>query len=112
MEAQEMTLFWIDDQLDEFIGDVWPALQSELRNSSLRLEGTGPPQAKTVEDAGQQLLFEQREVYGFRARRAAVETHHRERLAEIDTFERGSDPKPPQPLGVLFVLPPEVQNAS
>ncbi len=39
------------------------------------------------------------------ARRAAVQQHLEERLAEIAAFERVRDPDPPQPLGALFLVP-------
>ena len=62
--------------------------------------------AKAAEDRFRQIqLFEARDVGGFKAKRAAVETHHRRRLEEIEVFERPVAPSPPQPLGVLFVFP-------
>lgn len=39
------------------------------------------------------------------ARRAAVETHYRRRLGEIERFAAVPEPDEPQPLGVLFVFP-------
>lgn len=62
-------------------------------------------EAKTSLEGRQATLFEEREVTGFKARRAAVETHHRRRLKELDSFLELPDPQPPQPLGVLFVFP-------
>jgi superfamily II DNA or RNA helicase len=40
------------------------------------------------------------------ARRAAAETNYRARLQEIESFARVAEPPEPQPLGVLFVFPP------
>lgn len=57
--------------------------------------------------AAQPLLFETRDVSGFKARRAAVETFHTRRLADLDHFVSGeTEPPPLHPLGVLFVFPP------
>ncbi|MCP9464993.1 MAG: SNF2-related protein [Nitrospira sp.] len=42
----------------------------------------------------------------WQARRAAVETHYRGRLKEIDEFETMPEPAEPQALGVLLVFPP------
>jgi hypothetical protein len=62
--------------------------------------------AKAAEDHFRQIqLFEARDVGGFKAKRAAVETHHRRRLEEIEVFERPVAPSSPHPLGVLFVFP-------
>jgi len=62
--------------------------------------------ARAAEDRLRQIqLFEARDVGGFKAKRAAVETHHRKRLKEIEAFERPVVPSPPQPLGVLFIFP-------
>lgn len=41
----------------------------------------------------------------WQARRAAVETHYRSRLKEIDDFVTMPEPAEPQALGVLFVFP-------
>jgi hypothetical protein len=41
----------------------------------------------------------------WKARRAAVETHYRRRLEEIDRFATLPEPAEPQPLGVLLVFP-------
>jgi hypothetical protein len=41
----------------------------------------------------------------WKARRAAVETHYRRRLEEIDRFATLPEPAEPQSLGVLFVFP-------
>ncbi|MBI4529871.1 MAG: DEAD/DEAH box helicase family protein [Deltaproteobacteria bacterium] len=41
----------------------------------------------------------------WKARRAAVETHYRRRVEEIDRFAILSEPAEPQPLGVLLVFP-------
>lgn len=54
---------------------------------------------------------EQRELFretatNWQARRAAVDTHLRKRLEDIDRFTELSDPAEPQPLGVLLVFPP------
>lgn len=43
----------------------------------------------------------------WQARRAAVETHYRRRLEEIETYAAVPEPVEPQPLGVLLVFPPE-----
>jgi hypothetical protein len=40
------------------------------------------------------------------ARRAAVDTHYRSRVEEIDRFARVPEPPVPQALGVLLVFPP------
>ncbi len=62
--------------------------------------------AKAAEDRFRQIqLFEARDVGGFKAKRAAVETYHKRRLEEIEVFERLVATSPPQPLGVLFVFP-------
>ncbi len=64
-------------------------------------------EAKLAEEAkGQTLLLEERGVTGFQKRRAAVDTFHQRRLEEISAFEEVPKPEPPQPLGVVFVLPP------
>lgn len=52
----------------------------------------------------QGLLFEERDATGFRARRAAVETHYVRRLEQITAFEAPQPPEAPQPLGALFVF--------
>lgn len=63
-------------------------------------------QAQAVEDQqSQQLLFDRREVYGFKAKRASVDTFHKRRIEEIARFEQGVKPGTPQPLGVVFVFP-------
>jgi hypothetical protein len=41
----------------------------------------------------------------WQARRAAVETHYRNRLAEIERFTALPEPPAPQPLGTLLVFP-------
>ncbi|HWP56923.1 MAG TPA: helicase-related protein [Candidatus Acidoferrales bacterium] len=41
----------------------------------------------------------------WKARRAAVETHYRRRLEEIDRFAALGEPAEPQPLGALLVFP-------
>jgi hypothetical protein len=51
--------------------------------------------------------LEVRDVTGFQKRRAAVDTFHQRRLEEISAFEKVPEPEPPQPLGVVFVLPPK-----
>lgn len=61
-------------------------------------------EARTMEE-DQQLLLEVRDVSGFQKRRAAVDTFHKRRMEEIVAFEKVPAPQPPQPLGVLFVLP-------
>ena len=62
--------------------------------------------ARTAEErAGQFMLFEQREVSGFAAKRAAVETFHRRRLEDVARFEAPPIPPPLHPLGVMFVFP-------
>jgi hypothetical protein len=53
------------------------------------------------------LVFEQRETYGFKALRAAVETFHARRMQDIAAFVEGERPPPLHPLGVLLVLPAE-----
>jgi microsomal dipeptidase-like Zn-dependent dipeptidase len=58
------------------------------------------------EDKGQTLLLEVRDVTGFQKRRASVDTFHQRRIKEINAFENVPEPEPPQPLGVVFVLPP------
>jgi len=64
-------------------------------------------EARLSEEAkGQTLLLETRDVTGFQKRRAAVDTFHQRRLEEIAIFEEVPEPEPPQPLGVVFVLPP------
>ncbi len=70
-------------------------------------------QAQTVEEQqSQQLLFDRREVYGFKAKRASVDTFHKRRLEEIAKFEQGTEPGTAQPLGVLFVFPPEGKHGA
>ncbi len=70
-------------------------------------------QAQMVEEKqGGQLLFDQREVYGFKAKRASVDTFHKRRLEEIAKFEQSVTPGTPQPLGVLFVFPPEGKHGT
>jgi D-alanyl-D-alanine carboxypeptidase len=61
--------------------------------------------SKLAEEKGQVLLLETRDVSGFQKRRAAVDTFHKQRLDEIAAYEKVPDPEPPQPLGVVFVLP-------
>jgi superfamily II DNA or RNA helicase len=73
-----------------------------------RLEEIGREEraAKAAEDRFRQIqLFEARDIGGFKAKRAAVETHHRRRLEDIEAFECPEARSPPQPLGVLFVFP-------
>jgi ERCC4-related helicase len=75
--------------------------------------GLEEKQAQTVEEQqSQQLLFDRREVYGFKAKRASVDTFHKRRLEEIAKFEQGVTPGTPQPLGVLFVFPPEGKHGA
>jgi len=70
-------------------------------------------QAQSVEEQqSQQLLLDHREVYGFKAKRAAADTFLKRRLEEIAKFEQGTKPGTPQPLGVLFVFPPEGLNGA
>lgn len=65
--------------------------------------------ARTAEERGpgaaQILLFESRDVSGFPARRAAVDTFHRRRLEEIAAYETGQPTPALHPLGVLFIFP-------
>lgn len=69
--------------------------------------------AQMVEEKqGGQLLFDQRQVYGFKAKRASVDTFHKRRLEEIAKFEQNVTPGTPQPLGVLFVFPPEGKHGA
>ena len=53
------------------------------------------------------VLFEQRGTYGFKARRASVDTFHGKRITDIETFVQGDAPPPLHPLGVLLVFPAE-----
>jgi ERCC4-related helicase len=70
-------------------------------------------QAQAIEDQqSQQLLLDRREVYGFKAKRAAADTFLKRRLEEIAKFEQGTKPGTPQPLGALFVFPPEGNNGA
>ena len=70
-------------------------------------------QAQAVEEQqSQQLLFDRREVYGFKAKRASVDTFHKRRLEEIAKFEQGTRQGTPQPLGVLFVFPQEDKHGA
>jgi superfamily II DNA or RNA helicase len=64
------------------------------------------------EKESRQLLLEMREVYGFKARRAAVDTFHKKRQEDIERYLEVPDPAALQPLGVLFVFPPEGKHAS
>lgn len=69
--------------------------------------------AQAVEEQqNQQLLFDRREVYGFKAKRASVNTFYNRRLEEISKFEKGTKAETPQPLGILFVFPLEESNAA
>jgi ERCC4-related helicase len=70
-------------------------------------------QAQAIEEKQkQQMLLDRREVYGFKAKRAAADTFLKRRLEEIARFEQGKKPVTPQPLGVLFVFPPEAKNGA
>lgn len=64
-------------------------------------------------DAGGQIRLvwaaETRAPYGFDSRRAAVETHYRERLEEIDAYATVVDPSPPVPIAALFCVPEEAE---
>jgi hypothetical protein len=68
-----------------------------------RLAETGDE--RTLGGQRQMVLFDQRETYGFKARRASVETFHAKRLQDIDAFVEGEAPPPLHPLGVLLVFP-------
>lgn len=66
--------------------------------------------AETGDERGQggqrqMVFFDQRETYGFKARRAAVDTFHGKRMADIEAFVQGDVPPPLHPLGVLLVFP-------
>lgn len=63
-------------------------------------------EAKQMKEKEQILLFE-KTVTGFKAQRAAIETHYKKRMLEIEEYARPVEPSPPQPLGVLFVFPME-----
>jgi hypothetical protein len=63
-------------------------------------------EAKLAEEGKGQLLLEVRDVTGYQKRRAAVDTFHKRRLEEITRYETAPEPEEPQPLGVVFVLPP------
>ncbi|MBI5385585.1 MAG: DEAD/DEAH box helicase [Verrucomicrobia bacterium] len=69
-------------------------------------------QAAELSVEQQQLLLDKREVYGFKAKRAAVDTFHQRRLEEIARFEQVAAPQPPQPLGVVFIFPPEGKHGA
>jgi hypothetical protein len=70
-------------------------------------------QAQAIEEReSQQFLLDRREVYGFKAKRAAADTFLKRRLEEIAKFEQATKPGTPQPLGVLFVFPPEGRNGA
>lgn len=64
-------------------------------------------EAKLAEDEKGQLLFKEYTVSGFKARRAAINTFHHRRLNDLESYERPAETVAPQPLGVLFVFPPE-----
>lgn len=69
-------------------------------------------EASLKEAENRQLLLDIKSVSGFKARRAAVDTFHRRRVEEIAQYEAVREPPLPQPLGVLFVFPPEDGHAS
>lgn len=69
--------------------------EQELRSRGL-LTDTGQLQLELGEDTKR---------HSIEARRAAVEQHFQDRLAEIEAFERVHEPEPPQPLGALFLVP-------
>ncbi|GIW40960.1 MAG: helicase [Candidatus Binatia bacterium] len=64
-------------------------------------------EAKVVLDAkGQASLFGEAErLPGAATRRAAVEAYRKQRIAEIEEFEKVFDPPPLEPLGALFLVP-------
>jgi hypothetical protein len=65
-------------------------------------------EAKTILDANRQMLmFMDRTVSGFKAKRAAIETFHDKRMKEINEFEKGEGNPDRQPLGAIFVFPKE-----
>lgn len=76
---------------------------NELEEEDLRSRGV-------MTDTGQLQLQrgEESRRYSVEARRATVEQHFQERLAEIAAFEQVREPEPPQPLGTLFLVPEDV----
>lgn len=55
MSPQKVSVFWIEDQLDEFISGAWGALQAEFQKRGFELEGSLPVEAKTL-DATETML--------------------------------------------------------
>ena len=72
--------------------------------------------AKTAEDKDGQrvmkVIMEETAVYWFKAKRAAVETFYQARLREIEEYEHRPDTSSLQPMGVLFVFPPEGKDGA
>ena len=52
-----------------------------------------------------QMDFFREATTNWQARRAAVDTHYRKRLEEIERFAQVPEPAEPQALGVLLVFP-------
>jgi CheY-like chemotaxis protein len=55
MERKHLSILWIEDQLDDFIGGAWEILKVELGKQGFDLKGDGPAVAKRV-DAAEQAL--------------------------------------------------------
>ena len=55
MKPNKISLFWIEDQLDEFVNGGWGVLKAELTKREFELEGEQPRAAKTVEEAEKML---------------------------------------------------------
>lgn len=51
MKRKPLSVFWIEDQLDEFIDGGWGIIKAELGKLEFALEGDGPIQAGNVEQA-------------------------------------------------------------
>ena len=55
MAFKKISIFWIEDQLDELIDGGWDVLKAELAKLRVELEGERPFEAKTVEEAERML---------------------------------------------------------
>lgn len=92
---RETTAAILREDAASFRDDRLTELDREERAASLSTDRTD-----------QTLLFGERTPQGFKSRRAAVETFHKQRLAEIERYVRGEPTPPLHPLGALLVFPP------
>lgn|GEM_PF-7129503 len=97
-ESREATAAVLRDDAERYRTDRLAELDREQKAAET-------PEEKLSQDAAQKLLFGARDVTGFKARRAAVDTFANRRREEIAAFVAGGPPQSLHPLGVIFIFP-------